>query len=325
MPAPGRAGARCWSGLAGAALAAFFASCVAFSLRPGMLAALSAEVRVQAPEQPCERLAAERDRLIAAQQADHPGLIEATKQRMRPAAQDCLGLPSEAMAAEAVERLASKTALARNDTTPAQRRPVGMATAEAGATDATVATPPEVAELKPSETQMKGGLAGLLAGLRDNEEATASDRTAPPAAPLKPGAAPLGPPARPAGPAADRASPAVVPVTPAAIRARARRSGRRPRERCSRAGRPPSRDARARRPAGRARGRAGTDCGPGRTTGSRPVASAARAQADPVRHDRGAQLSRGSERRRAPARHPRPGGPAAGAGRGCGLGGSAPR
>jgi Bacterial SH3 domain len=201
------------SGLAGAALAAFFASCVAFSLRPGMLAALSAEVRVQAPEQPCERLAAERDRLIAAQQADHPGLIEATKQRMRPAAQDCLGLPSKALAAEAVERLASKTALALNEPMPARRPSVGTAAAEAGATDATVATPPEVAELKPSETQMKGGLAGLLAGLRDNEEATASDPTAPAAAPRGPAAGPLGPPARPPG---DRVSPAVVSVTPAA-------------------------------------------------------------------------------------------------------------
>ena len=200
------------AGLAGAALAAFFASCVAFSLRPGMLAALSAEVRVQAPEQPCERLAAERDRLVAAQQADHPGLIEATKQRMRPAAQECLGLPSEALAAEAVERLASKTALALNAPVSAQRRSVGMAAAEAGATDATVATPPEVAELKPSETQMKRGLADLLAGLRDNEEATASG----PTRPGGPVAVPLEPAGRRVGAAADPVRPAAEPVGPAA-------------------------------------------------------------------------------------------------------------
>jgi hypothetical protein len=34
---------------------------------------------------------------------------------MRPAAQDCLGLPSEAMASDAIERLAAKTALARGE------------------------------------------------------------------------------------------------------------------------------------------------------------------------------------------------------------------
>ncbi len=61
------------SSLAVIALVAFFAGCLVFSLRPGTLAALSAEVRQQPQEHPCERLAAQRDRLIAAQQVDHAG------------------------------------------------------------------------------------------------------------------------------------------------------------------------------------------------------------------------------------------------------------
>ena len=256
------------SGLAGAALAAFFAGCVAFSLWPGMLAALSAEVRVQAQEQPCDRLAAQRDRLIAAQQADNRGLIEATKQRMRPAAQDCLGLPSEALAAEAIERLASKTALARNESVPAG----------SGASEGAVAAPPEVADLKPSETQMKGDLADLLAGIRDDAEAKAPDPArpggpvAPPsepagprlgraadpvsAGPVGPEAAPPGAAPRPAGPAPRRVGPAVERVEPAAgpPEPAARPAGPAP-DRVSAA---PS--GRARRRAGRACGRPAADC-----------------------------------------------------------------
>ncbi len=202
------------SGLAGAALAVFFAGCATFSLRPGMLAALSAEVRVQAQEHPCERLAAQRDRLIAAQQADHPGLIEATKQRMRPAAQDCLGLPSEALTAEAIERLASKTALAHNEPMPVRRRAVGLATAEAGASDLTVGGSPDVAELAPAETELRGGLTDLLAGIRDNQEAPAGR----PASPGGPVASPLEPTAPTAGPAAGPVSPAAEAVSPGAER-----------------------------------------------------------------------------------------------------------
>ncbi len=295
------------SGLAGAALAAFFAGCAAFSLRPGMLAALSAEVRVQAQEHPCERLEAQRDRLIAAQQADHPGLIEATKQRMRAAAQDCLGLPSEALTAEAIERLASKTAVAHNEPTPAQRRPIGLAAAEPGATDLAVATPPAVAGLEPAETQARGGLADLLTSIRDTEEAPASR----PAQPGGPVATPPEPAARPVRPAADHASPTAEPVEPAAESNRARgRFGRA----LGRAGRARSRPGRARGQGGRSRWRIGADCGRRDSTGTGPVESATLPQADAVRHDRGAQLSRGPKRRRAPPRHPHPGRPAAGAG-----------
>jgi hypothetical protein len=97
------------SSLAVVALTMFFVGCAVFSARPGTLAAWSAEVRQQPQEHPCERLAAQRDRLVAAQQVDHAPLIAATKQRMQPAAQDCLGLPSDAATAEALELLAAKT------------------------------------------------------------------------------------------------------------------------------------------------------------------------------------------------------------------------
>ncbi len=188
------------SGLGGVALAVFFASCTAFSLRPGTLAALSAEVRVQAQEHPCERLAAQRDRLIAAQQADHPGLIEATKQRMRPAARDCLGLPSEAVTAEAIERLAAGTALAHSEPASTGRPGVGLAAAEPHVSDKGVATRPVVAELRPAEMQASGELAELLTNLRDVET-----RVADPPAPA------TGP-----APAAEPVVPAIAPIEPAA-------------------------------------------------------------------------------------------------------------
>jgi hypothetical protein len=141
------------SSLAVIALTAFFAGCVVFSLRPGTLAALSAEVRQQPQEHPCERLAAQRDRLVAAQQVEHAGLVEATMERMGPAARDCLGLPSEAATAEAVEVLAAKTALA--DSTPQPARPVGVAVAVAEphdrASDADAMTLPAMPAPTPDE------------------------------------------------------------------------------------------------------------------------------------------------------------------------------
>jgi hypothetical protein len=196
------------SGVGAAALVLFFASCIAFSLRPGTLAALSAEVRVQAQEHPCERLAAQRDRLIAAQQADHAGLIEATKERMRPAAQDCLGLPSEAVTAEAIERLAAKTALAHGEPAPGRRPGVGLAAAGPRLSDPGAVSPPPVAELRPAEMQASGRLAELLTNLRDIE-APSTDRPEPADGPTEPASGP-------AGPAADPARPAAAPIEPAA-------------------------------------------------------------------------------------------------------------
>ena len=141
------------SSLAVIALTAFFAGCVVFSLRPGTLAALSAEVRQQPQEHPCERLAAQRDRLVAAQQVEHAGLVEATMERMGPAARDCLGLPSEAATAQAVEVLAAKTSLA--DSAPRPARPVGVAVAVAEphdrASDADAMTLPAMPAPTPAE------------------------------------------------------------------------------------------------------------------------------------------------------------------------------
>ena len=133
--------------LAVMALTLFFVGCFAFSLYPGSLAALSAEIRQQPQEHPCERLAEQRYRLIDAQQVEHPGLVEATKQRMTPAARDCLGLPSETATAEAIDLLAARTAVARNE---AQRpAPAGVAVAvaepEEQASDGD-GTPSEIAE-----------------------------------------------------------------------------------------------------------------------------------------------------------------------------------
>jgi hypothetical protein len=111
--------------LAVGALTAFFAICLVLSVRPETLAALSAEVRVQPQEHPCERLQAQRDRLVLAEELDSRDLVEALKRRMRPAAQDCLGLPSETATVEAVERLAAR--VASGPTTPPPLEPADLA------------------------------------------------------------------------------------------------------------------------------------------------------------------------------------------------------
>ncbi len=196
-------------GLGTVALVAFFGSCLVFSLRPDTLGALSAKVRVQAQEHPCERLAAQRDRLIAAQQADHAGLIEATKQRMRPAAQDCLGLPTAAVTAEAIDRLAARTAVARDQPPSAGTPAVGLTAAGSRRGLPGTASPPGVAELQPAEMQASGGLAELLANLRVAEKPEAH----PPAAA---GPAELPRVVRgPAKPASEPAAPAIAPIQPA--------------------------------------------------------------------------------------------------------------
>jgi hypothetical protein len=156
------------------ALGLFFAGCFVFSLRPGTLAALSAEIRQQPQEHPCERLAEQRSRLIAAQQVQHRGLIEATKRRMVPAARDCLGLPSELATAEAIDLLAAKTAVAQDE--PLLRRPgsagvaVAAAEPEQHADDANgVALP--AAPQEPAPTIEFDALADLAAQLREAEDA----------------------------------------------------------------------------------------------------------------------------------------------------------
>jgi hypothetical protein len=89
-------------------LSSFFAASVTLATSPAVLAGLSGLVEVLPAEQACERLAAQRDQLIEARAIGHGGLTDAVKKRMRPAAQDCLGLDSQVAAVEAVEHLASR-------------------------------------------------------------------------------------------------------------------------------------------------------------------------------------------------------------------------
>jgi hypothetical protein len=119
--------ARALAPLAVSALASFFAICLVLSVRPETLAALSAEVRVQPQEHPCERLQAQRDRLVLAEELDSRDLVEALKRRMRPAAQDCLGLPSQTATVEAIERLAAR--VASGPTIPPPLEPADLAAA----------------------------------------------------------------------------------------------------------------------------------------------------------------------------------------------------
>jgi hypothetical protein len=137
------------SSLAVVALTLFFVGCAVFSARPGTLAAWSAEVRQTPQEHPCERLAAQRERLVAAQQVEDPRLIAATKQRMRPAAQDCLGLSSDIASAEAVELLATRTVATWSVPRPAQSTYAAAVAADPEATAADLALlslPAEAAE-----------------------------------------------------------------------------------------------------------------------------------------------------------------------------------
>ena len=221
--APARAGRSALrSGLAAGALAVFFLGCIVFSLRPGTLAALSADVRLQAPDHPCERLAAQRDRLLAAQQTDYQGLVEATKRRMLPAAKDCLGLPSQAVTAEAIERMAAKTALARREPELGDRSTIGLAAAEPPRNGLRATTPPDVAPLEPTETQGSDGLVELLASIRDSSEPPAADLASPgaslpaPIRPVEPAAPPAGAALDPGAPAAPPAKSAPAPVEPVA-------------------------------------------------------------------------------------------------------------
>ena len=215
--------------LAVMALTLFFVGCFAFSLYPGSLAALSAEIRQQPQEHPCERLAEQRDRLIAAQQVQHGGLVEATKQRMAPAARDCLGLPSDMATAEALDLLAAKTAMARRE--PLRLPPAGVADTGAEpqerASDADQITPPAMpAASDPADTAEVevDALAELVTQLRDAEDALSErldDAVADeleqadsvPAPGPEPAAGPA-PPDEPASPAADPA-PADEVATPA--------------------------------------------------------------------------------------------------------------
>jgi hypothetical protein len=160
--------------LAVTALTLFFAGCFAFSLYPGSLAALSAEIREQPQEHPCERLGEQRERLIAAQQVQHAGLIEAAKQRMAPAARDCLGLPSDMATAEAIDLLAAKTAVARRE--PLRPPPAELAVTEAEPQDQASAAEGTTEPALSAGSDLAQGaeidaLGELVTQLRDAEDA----------------------------------------------------------------------------------------------------------------------------------------------------------
>jgi Bacterial SH3 domain len=174
------------SSLAAVALAMFFVGCAVFSARPGTLAALSAEVRQQPQEHPCERLAAQRERLVAAQQVDHARLIAATKQRMQPAAQDCLGLPSDAATAEAIELLAAKTVATWSAPRLPQPTFAAAVAAEPDATAADLALlslPAEAAEPAAADGGASGAAAAADQPAEDAAAAAADPRAQPPPAP----------------------------------------------------------------------------------------------------------------------------------------------
>jgi Bacterial SH3 domain len=114
------------SSLAVLALGMFFVVSFAFTVSPGTLAALSAEIEQQPPEHPCVRLDRQRAHLAAATAIGHAGLIDAVKQRMAAPAQDCLGLASQSAAEEAVERLAARTGIGESS---AEGTPPGAQTA----------------------------------------------------------------------------------------------------------------------------------------------------------------------------------------------------
>ncbi len=202
--------------LAALALASFFAICLVLSVRPETLAALSAEVRVQPQEHPCERLQAQRDRLVLAEQLDSRDLVDALKRRMRPAAQDCLGLPSQTATVEAIERLAAR--VASGPTVPPPLEPADLAAAPEdfqpsildaeAAPPAPAAGPPGPAEgdapagirasdhppdgtLPEMAAPEAGGAAGQRAAIDTPSEATQGNGTTPaPAASPPPAAEP---------------------------------------------------------------------------------------------------------------------------------------
>jgi hypothetical protein len=170
------------SSLAIAALLVFFVGCAVFSARPEMLAALSAEVRSQPQEHPCDRLAAQRDRLAVAQEVEHPTLIAATKQRMLPAARDCLGLPSEAATAEALDLLAAKTTVAWSTPRLMRPRQVAMAPADLdpGAADMAALSLPTTDQEPAGTTRNGHAEAAELERLADAPVAATADRAAEP-------------------------------------------------------------------------------------------------------------------------------------------------
>lgn len=154
------------------ALSLFFVGALVLTIYPTSLSWLAASEASYPQEHPCQRLEAQRERLGLAQAVDHTGLIEARKHRMVPAAQDCLGLPSEQAAIAAVDQLVARSAamaasaapearpMASAEATPA---PVDVGAGGVGGPDSESAMAAEEASEPPSSSDV---LAELLAALR---------------------------------------------------------------------------------------------------------------------------------------------------------------
>ncbi|HEX6141762.1 MAG TPA: SH3 domain-containing protein [Geminicoccaceae bacterium] len=89
------------------AVAMFLFASATVAVDPSLVAGLAERTELRPAAGACERLAVQREQLLDARAIEHDGLGDAVKDRMRPVAQDCLGLESQVAAVEAVEWLAA--------------------------------------------------------------------------------------------------------------------------------------------------------------------------------------------------------------------------
>lgn len=181
------------SSLAVLALGVFFVISLAFTISPGTLAALSAEIEQQPSEPPCLRLERQRAHLASATAIGHAGLVDAIKQRMAEPARDCLGLASQSSAEEAVERLASRTGIGESSArlTPAGAQAAGrhpsVALGRAPETTSTATHDRLVATAERIDRTIRQGATESLAGERAAKASSAERRgEGPPKPALRP-------------------------------------------------------------------------------------------------------------------------------------------
>lgn len=167
------------------ALAMFFLATLALAIRPDALAIMSAQVEVERPEHPCRTLAVQRDHLASAQLIDNATLLQATRQRMRRSAEDCLGLPDQAVAA-AIERIGARgvpiTAASAREMIPV---PGAGPFEETPTSEVAAAEPAGAGASAPAATEVEPGteerdvLAELLAEIENLEEDAAAENGQP--------------------------------------------------------------------------------------------------------------------------------------------------
>jgi hypothetical protein len=140
----------------------FMGGAVVLAAAPGLVAGHSAETVVVTREPPCRVLAVQRNDLWAAEAIDSERLVEVIKSRMLPTARDCMGLESEQVAADAVERFAA-------------RRPAAEPAATA------LAAAPDAPRQPASMQRLENEIDQLLAALRSIVPDLAETRQAMPA------------------------------------------------------------------------------------------------------------------------------------------------